>query len=87
MSAPSCAAFLLVYNVNIATCCTADALLQVKPKMSGKFKPTLGRFGASSEQEIAEILKQCNAVNANKATKCCTSILYDYINGKSLPKT
>ena len=54
--------------------------------MSGNFKPNLGRFGASTDEEIAEILQERNAVNTNKATKSCIRILNDYITEKHLPK-
>ena len=62
---------------------------QTRPnlKMStqlGKFKPTLSRFGVSSEDEKAKILTERNAKNTNKSTTGAVRCLEEYLQEKGL---
>ena len=82
INATSDAQFLLVYNVNNVSC---DANRCTLAKMSGKFNVNSARFGASSKDEIKQLLQDRNAKNTNRATKSSVTALREYLKEKGLP--
>ena len=82
---PSCTDFPLVFNVNTAAHCAADAKC-TKTNINGNFKINSAQFGSTTYEEMNSLLQGRNVANTNKATRSALKSLNDYIDAKGLPK-
>ena len=53
----------------------------------GTFKPHTARFGASTDEEIQQIIDERGAKNTLKSVKCSMRILESYLKEKGMPTT